>query len=99
MANHIECGITPRMYPARRGRGARTLNIELQKRTPSRHRGNYYACGHRGPRTNNPELWAERGDKEREFKTYASPVLSSLGATIAKINLSGGFSTIQQRDI
>jgi len=36
-----------------------TLNIELQKRTPSRHRGNYYACGHREPRTNNPELWVE----------------------------------------
>jgi len=41
-----------------------TLNIELQKRTPSRHRGNYYACGHREPRTNNPELWVERGDRE-----------------------------------
>lgn len=32
------------------------LNIELQKHPPLRHRGNYYACGHRGLRTNNPEL-------------------------------------------
>jgi len=43
-----------------------TLNIELQKRTPSRHRGNYYACGHCELRTNNPELRVERGERERE---------------------------------
>jgi len=43
------------------------LNIEFQKRTPPRHRGNYYACGHPEPRTNNPELQIERGrERERE---------------------------------
>ena len=43
-----------------------TLNIELQKRTPARHRGNYYACDHCKLRTNNPELRVERADRERE---------------------------------
>lgn len=84
--------------------GARcaTLNIELQKRTPSRHRGNYYACGHREPRTNNPELRGERaderGEKERELKhmlsLYRHP---SCDRRKSQANLSGGFSTILER--
>lgn len=51
---HIESEII-RIY-ADEGAAYTILNIELQKHPPSRHRGNYYACGHRGLRTNNPEL-------------------------------------------
>lgn len=82
----------PRPTRARRA----TLNIELQKRTPSRHRGNYYACGHRWPRTNNPEL--RKRERERELKTYclspcarAGPVRKSgkFGRWISR-NAGGG---------
>lgn len=65
MVNHIEYGITPRMYSARR---VRDPKYRITK-TPLRHHGNYYACGHRGPRTNNPELQVERkaeAERERE---------------------------------
>jgi len=63
------------------------LNIEFQKRAPPRHRGNYYACGHREPRTNNPELQIERerkiekGDqgKEREG-TFLHPFIARCAA-------------------
>lgn len=64
---HIEFEII-RIY-ADEGAACTILNIELQKHPPSRHRGNYYACGHRGLCTNNSELRIEReegkGDRER----------------------------------
>lgn len=53
----------PSTSPPNEGTTCAILNIELQKRTLSRHYGNYYAYGHRRRRTNNPEL---RIGRERE---------------------------------
>lgn len=93
---HIESEII-RIY-ADEGAAYTILNIELQKHPPSRHRGNYYARGHHGLRTNNPELRIrEKGEGgrgiERELETHTSLLYMCVSHRESQTNLIGKFHT------
>lgn len=92
---HIESEII-RIYAE--GAAYTILNIVLQKHPPSRHRSNYYACGHRGLRTNNPELRIGREGRggrgiERELETHTSLLHMCVSHRESQTNLIGKFHT------